>query len=128
MTVCSETTSPYDRNNIFARILRGEIPCDTVHESPHMLAFKDKFPQAPLHILVIPKGPYVSAVDFYQTASAQEILGFSQGLADVLQTLDIQENGGRLISNIGAWGGQEIPHYHLHVLGGKALGPMVSKQ
>lgn len=112
----------YDPQNVFARILRGEIPNKTVLETAHTLAFHDISPQAPTHILVIPKGPYVTLDDFAAKASVEEVLDFNQALAKICATLP---HGYRAISNAGAHGMQEVPHYHLHILAGKALGPMV---
>ncbi len=114
---------PYDTNNIFARILRGEIPCKRVLETPHALAFHDIAPQAPTHILVIPKGPYVSATDFNATASAEEIAGFWRAVGQV--SAPLEGSGYRLLANMGHDSGQEVPHFHVHVLGGRALGPML---
>ncbi|MCX7372591.1 MAG: HIT domain-containing protein, partial [Alphaproteobacteria bacterium] len=106
-----------------ARILRGEIPCKPVLETPLALAFHDIAPQAPTHILVIPKGPYVSAADFNATASAEEIAGFWRAVGQVCAPLE--GSGYRLLANMGHDAGQEVPHFHVHVLGGRALGPML---
>lgn len=116
----------YDENNIFAKILRGEIPCDKVFENDHVLAFKDIAPQAPVHILVIPKGAYVSIVDFGQNASAAEVTAFYKAVSDIAQEHGVAESGFRSIANTGVQGGQEVPHYHMHILGGKPMGAMVS--
>jgi diadenosine tetraphosphate (Ap4A) HIT family hydrolase len=116
----------YDNNNIFARILRKEIPCKTVLESDHGLAFHDIHPKAPVHVLVIPKGNYTDAFDFYSRAGEEEIMGFSRFLSEVIEVLGIKEQGYRLIANHGLYGGQEVPHFHMHILGGRSLGPMVS--
>lgn len=115
----------YDENNIFAKILRGEIPNDTVYEDEHVLAFKDIDPKAPVHILVIPKGPYVSIDDFGVKASADEIKGFYEAVAKIAVQEGLKEDGFRCIANTGLNGGQEVPHFHLHILGGKKIGPMV---
>ncbi len=115
----------YDQNNIFAKILRNEIPCKRINEDAHYLAFHDIHPKAPIHVLVIPKGHYINAQDFHRNASPEEITGFYKGLAAVAENLNIQE-GFRLISNCGLNGGQEVPHYHMHILGGRQLGPMLA--
>jgi diadenosine tetraphosphate (Ap4A) HIT family hydrolase len=119
--------SSYDASNVFAKILRGEIPCKKVYEDEHALAFNDLHPQAPTHILVIPKGPYVSYDDFVASASDEEIAGFHRALAKTINTADIVSTGYRLISNSGVYAHQEVPHYHVHVLGGKDLGPLMDK-
>ncbi|GAB6052484.1 histidine triad nucleotide-binding protein [Magnetospira thiophila] len=118
----------YDSNNIFAKILRGEIPCDRVAENDHALAFKDINPQAPVHVLVIPRGAYVSSDDFYSTAEASEIAGFHALVAQVARDLGLVGPGYRLIANHGTDGGQEVPHFHMHVLGGRPLGPMLARR
>jgi histidine triad (HIT) family protein len=117
----------YDPNNVFARILRGEIPCQKVREDEHTLAFHDINPQAPVHILVIPKGAYVSMEDFAANASAEEIAALFRAVCQVANEAGIAESGWRLLSNIGANSGQEVPHLHIHVFGGKRLGPMLVK-
>lgn len=116
----------YDANNIFARILRGEIPCAKVHEDSHVLAFRDIRPQAKVHVLVIPKGAYLSAQDFGERASEAEIAALSRAVAKIAAELGIAESGYRLISNTGGHGHQEVPHYHVHILGGQPMGKMVS--
>jgi histidine triad (HIT) family protein len=115
----------YDDTNIFAKILRGEIPCEKVYEDAHALAFNDIRPQAPHHVLVIPKGKYVSLDDFSATASAEEIAGFIRAVGTVARQLGLAEPGYRILANIGADGGQEVPHLHIHIFGGKKLGPML---
>lgn len=120
------TVASYDSNNIFAKILRGEIPCQTVYENDHALAFNDIGAKAPVHVLVIPKGAYVSIVDFSQYASAEEQAGFFHAVNEVVQKLGLDKAGFRSIANTGLNGGQEVPHFHLHLLGGRALGPMLS--
>lgn len=117
---------PYDPQNIFARILRGEIPCKRVHEDEHALAFHDIHPQAPTHVLVIPKGAYVSAADFHAGASAEEIAGFWRAVGLVAKSLGLEATGYRLLANMGPDSGQEVPHFHVHVCGGKPLGRMIS--
>jgi histidine triad (HIT) family protein len=119
--------SSYDPSNIFAKILRAEIPCKKVYEDDHALAFNDIHPQAPVHILVIPKGPYVSYDDFIASASDEEISGFQHALAKTINVSDVVATGYRLIANCGVNGRQEVPHYHVHILGGKDLGPMLEK-
>ncbi len=116
----------YDDANIFAKILRGEIPCDKVYESEHSLAFRDINPQAQTHVLVIPKGAYVSADDFSAQASAAEIVDFTRALGTVARQLGLVADGYRLLANHGAHAGQEVPHFHMHVFGGEPLGRMVS--
>jgi diadenosine tetraphosphate (Ap4A) HIT family hydrolase len=117
-------THVYDPGNIFARILRGEIPNRTVFESAHALAFHDIRPQAPVHVLVIPKGPYVSLDHFAAEASAEEQAGFMAAVAEVCRIVGVQ-GGFRAIANAGEDGRQEVPHFHLHILGGRDLGPML---
>lgn len=114
----------YDDNNIFAKILRGEIPCEAVYEDDYVLAFKDIAPQAPVHVLVIPKGAYISIEDFGANGSAAEVHGFYAALSTITSQLSLSENGFRVIANTGAHGGQEVPHYHVHILGGEPVGPM----
>jgi histidine triad (HIT) family protein len=122
----------YDQNNIFAKILRGEIPCDKVYESDHALAFKDINPQAKVHVLVIPKGAYVNMDDFSQNASSEEITGLIRALGEVAKIVGVSEftsgKGYRYIGNNGSDGGQEVPHLHFHIVGGEPLGRMVSKK
>jgi len=117
----------YDRDNIFARILRGEIPCDKVHEDDFVLAFNDINPRCPVHVLVIPKGEYVSHDDFSANASDAEIAGFTRAVGRIARAAGIAEGGYRLIANTNANGGQEVPHYHVHILGGGPVGPMVCR-
>ena len=114
----------YDPQNIFARILRGEIPNKTVMETPHTLAFHDIAPQAPVHVLVIPKGAYVTFDHFAAEASEAEITDFHRTCAKIVAMTDLG-SGYRVVSNAGGDGGQEVPHYHLHILGGRMLGPML---
>ena len=118
--------STYDENNIFAKILRGEIPCDKVFENDFALAFRDINPQAPVHILVIPKGAYVSLDDFGARATEEEITGFYKAVSQIVAEQDLSAQGFRTIANSGLHGGQEVPHFHLHLLGGKQLGPMLA--
>lgn len=116
----------YDDNNIFAKILRGEIPAKKVYEDDHALAFHDLYAKAPVHVLVIPKGKYVSIADFGENASEAEIAGFYRAAAKIARDLGLTEAGFRTIANTGLNGGQEVPHFHIHLLGGKKLGPMIS--
>ena len=122
-----DPTLPYDDSNIFARILRGEIPCRQVHEDEWSLAFHDINPQAPQHILVIPKGAYVSWDDFSARASAEEIAGFVRAVGQVARAAGLVEPGYRLLANVGRDGHQEVPHLHVHIFAGQPLGPMLAR-
>ena len=122
-----DATQRYDDSNIFARILRGEIPAKSVYEDEHALAFHDINPQAPLHILVIPKGQYVSWDDFSAKASEAEIAGFVRAVGRVAREHGLVEPGYRLLANAGPHGGQEVPHLHVHLFGGRGLGPMLAR-
>lgn len=117
---------PYDPQNVFARILRGEIPCKRIHEDGFALAFHDINPVAPTHVLVVPKGAYVSATDFHEGASTEEIAGFWRAVGLVAKSSGLEENGYRLLANMGPDSGQEVPHFHVHLLGGRPLGRMLS--
>ena len=116
----------YDPDNVFARILRGEIPNRTVLETEHALAFHDIAPQAPIHAMVIPKGPYVDLADFAANASAMEQAGFLAAVAEAVRMLGLEEPGFRAIANAGGHGHQEVPHFHLHLMGGRPMGPMLA--
>ncbi|ATJ92396.1 histidine triad nucleotide-binding protein [Acetobacter tropicalis] len=116
-------TGPYNSDNIFAKILRGDIPCKKVFENEWVLAFHDIAPKAPVHIIVIPKQPYVSFIDFSKNASTEEIAAVMRSTGQVAAALNLEESGYRVITNAGQNAGQEVPHFHLHVLGGKALPP-----
>jgi diadenosine tetraphosphate (Ap4A) HIT family hydrolase len=116
---------PYDPQNIFAKILRGEIPNKTVFEDEHVLAFHDIAPQAPVHVLVIPKGAYVSARDFAARASDAEMAGFWRAVGRVAAELGLEQAGYRLLTNHGVNAGQEVPHFHVHLFGGGPLGRMI---
>jgi diadenosine tetraphosphate (Ap4A) HIT family hydrolase len=118
---------PYDDTNIFARILRGEIPCKRVLEDPHALAFHDINPQAPVHVLVIPKGRYVSIADFSASASEAEVVGFWRLVGKVGKELGLEAGGYRVLTNMGVDGGQEVPHFHVHIFGGRRIGRMVPR-
>ena len=115
----------YDPGNIFAKILRGEIPCDKVYEDDYALAFHDINPQTPTHILVIPTGPYVSMDDFSAKASDAEIAGFMRAVGHVAREAGAVESGYRILSNCGRDAHQEVPHFHVHVFAGQNLGRMI---
>lgn len=115
----------YDTENIFAKILREEIPCDKVYENEFALAFNDITPQAPVHVLVIPKGEYISFDDFTTKASSEELAGFYRAVQAVAEQLNLQQDGYRIISNIGKNARQEVPHYHQHILAGRDLGGVI---
>ena len=117
----------YDDQNIFAKILRGEIPNNTVFENDHALAFRDISPAAPTHVLVIPKGPYVSMDHFTQEASEAELVGFMRAIGEVCRLEGVSEDGFRAIANTGEHGVQEVQHLHVHIIGGRPLGRMLSK-
>ncbi|MPT46875.1 MAG: histidine triad nucleotide-binding protein [Sphingobium sp.] len=122
-----DPTLPYDDNNIFAKILRGEIPCNKVYEDDAVLAFHDIAPQAPAHILVIPKGRYVSWDDFSARANDTEIAGFIRIVGKIAREQGYVQPGYRLLANVGADGGQEVPHLHVHLFAGKPLGRMIAE-
>ncbi len=115
--------SQYDENNIFAKILRGEIPCNKVYEDTQTLAFTDISPVAPIHVLVIPKGPYMSQADFVEKAPQEEIVKFYKTLSLIASQQGLLEGGYRTVANTGPHAG-EIPHFHVHILGGEPLGPI----
>ncbi|MBV8652922.1 MAG: histidine triad nucleotide-binding protein [Alphaproteobacteria bacterium] len=117
----------YDRNNIFARILRGEIPCKKVFEDPHVLAFHDINPQSPTHILAIPKGEYVSLDDFTAKASDAEISALFRAVGKIAREHNVVAGGYRILANHGSNAHQEVPHFHVHLFGGRDLGPMIGK-
>lgn len=120
----------YDDTNIFARILRGEIPCDMVAQNDHAIAFRDIAPKAPSHVLVIPRGAYVDFADFAARAPSAEIEGFMRLCAEVARAEGVAPalggGGFRAITNAGPHGVQEVPHFHFHILGGRVMGPMVA--
>jgi histidine triad (HIT) family protein len=120
-------TDPYDDGNIFARILRGELPSKKVYEDDHVLAFHDINPLAPVHILVIPKGPYVSWDDFSEKASDAEIAAFVRAAGRIARDEGLVEQGYRVLANTGLRAGQEVPHLHMHIFGGTSLGPMLAR-
>jgi histidine triad (HIT) family protein len=117
----------YDPTNIFARILRGELPCKRVFEDEHVLAFEDIRPLAPVHILVIPKGSYISMADFTASASDAEVLAFTRAIGRIARERGLDEPGYRVLANHGADANQEIPHLHVHIFGGRPLGRMLSR-
>ena len=118
---------PYDDSNIFARILRGEIPSKRVYEDEWAIAFHDIAPQAPIHVLVIPRGRYVAIADFVATAGDAEIAGFFRAVGAVAKQLELERPGFRILSNMGVHGGQEVAHLHVHLFGGAPLGPMLTR-
>jgi diadenosine tetraphosphate (Ap4A) HIT family hydrolase len=122
-----DATQPYDDTNIFARILREEIPSKKVFEDDHVLAFRDINPLAPTHILVIPKGPYVSWDDFSEKASDEEIGAFVRAVGRIARDKGLVGDGYRLLANVGHNSGQEVPHLHVHIFGGRPLGPMLAR-
>ena len=122
-----DATQPYDDSNIFARILRGEIPSKTVYEDEHVLAFHDINPLAPKHILVIPKGRYVSWDDFSAAASDEEIAAFVRAVGRIARDQGLVAGGYRLLANAGVDSGQEVPHLHVHIFAGRPLGPMLAR-
>lgn len=117
--------APYDDNNVFAKILRGEIPCKKVYEDDFALAFHDINPQAPVHLLVIPKGAYVSWDDFSEKAPAEEIAGFIRAVGQVARDAGLVDPGYRMLANVGGHGHQEVPHLHVHLFGGRQFYAMV---
>ena len=122
---------PYDKNNIFAKILRGEIPCNKIFENDHVLSFYDIKPQKKIHALVIPKGEYVNLDDFSSKASEKEIVGLIKGIGEVAKKLGVSEavkgKGYRSLVNVGENGGQEVPHLHYHIFAGEKIGKMISR-
>ena len=115
----------YDENNIFAKILRGEIPCKKVYENEHVLAFHDVNPQKKLHVLIIPKGKYIDLDDFNKKASDKEIIELNKAITHVSNLLEVKNKGYRALTNIGRDGGQEVPHLHFHIFAGEKIGKMV---
>ncbi len=119
----------YDHDNIFAKILRGEIPSKVVYEDDYVMAIEDAFPQAKVHILILPRGAYISMTDFSEKARDEEILAVNHAVFKIVDKLGLKENGYRLIANTGEHGGQEVPHLHWHIIGGEILGAMmISKE
>jgi len=115
----------YDDQNVFAKIIRGEIPCNKVYEDDHALAFHDISPQTAVHVLVVPKGPYVSSDDFAAKASDTEIAGFFRAVGKVARDVGVDASGYRMLSNHGEDAHQEVPHFHIHIFGGQDLGRMI---
>ena len=118
----------YDHNNIFAKILRGEIPCKKIYENAHALAFHDIRPQAKVHALVIPKGAYVNMIDFAAKATAAEIEGFVRAIGETAASLGVNADGYRILANNGTNAHQEVPHLHIHIFGGQGLGRMINPE
>jgi diadenosine tetraphosphate (Ap4A) HIT family hydrolase len=117
----------YDRSNVFARILRGELPCRKVYEDGHVLAFHDIHPQTPTHIVLIPKGEYISVDDFSEKASEAELAAFLRAIGRIARQEGVSEGGYRILANHGVAAHQEVPHFHLHLFGGRDLGPMLRR-
>lgn len=117
----------YDSSNVFAKILRNELPCDKVYEDDHALAFHDINPLTPVHVLVIPKGQYVSMTDFGTRATAEEVSGFFKAVTLVAKQLGVNESGYRILANHGEDANQEVPHFHVHIFAGAPLGPMIKR-
>jgi diadenosine tetraphosphate (Ap4A) HIT family hydrolase len=117
----------YDDQNVFAKILRGEIPCKKVYEDEFALAFHDINPMAPVHVLVIPKGPYESFADFAREADAETVAGFFQAVNTTARELGLDPQGYRILANHGRIARQEVPHFHVHIFGGGDLGPMITR-
>lgn len=119
-------STDYDDTNIFAQILRDELPCEKVHENENVLAFRDKYPDAPVHILAIPKNQYISYDDFILRASEEEIANFFKTVREIAHKYNLEKTGYRLVTNYGENGEQVVPHFHVHILGGKKLGKHVN--
>ena len=120
-------TRPYDDNNVFAKILRGELPCKKVFENEHALVIHDVNPLAPVHLLAIPKGAYVSWDDFAATASDAEMAALTRAVGEAARTVEASAQGYRVLANTGKRAGQEVPHLHIHIFGGQPLGPMLAR-
>ena len=119
---------PYDDSNIFARILRGEVPSKRIYEDDWAVAFHDINPQAPVHVLVIPRGRYIALSDFVAQASEAESAGFFRAVGRVAKQLELENAGFRILANMGMNAGQEVPHFHIHIFGGSPLGPMLVRR
>ncbi len=115
----------YDSDNIFAKIIRGDIPTDFIYENEYVVAFKDINPQKKIHLLLLPKGAYTDIFDFGKKASAEEQAAMTQAIAEIAKQYNLQKDGFRVITNCGHYGGQEVPHLHFHLLGGEKVGAMV---
>ena len=116
----------YNDQNVFAKILRGEIPVNKISEDDHTLVFYDAFPKAKVHVLIIPKKPYISFQDFSQKATSEEVISFNRMIGNVATSLELDISGYRLLTNHGPHSGQEVPHFHVHLCGGEPLGPLLS--
>ncbi len=117
---------PYNPDNVFAAILRGAIPCQKIFENEHVVAFHDIHPQAPVHVLVIPKGAYTGPDDFATRASEAEIVAFTRAIGTLARQLGVEATGYRLLANEGPHAHQEVPHFHVHLLAGRPLGPLLT--
>lgn len=117
---------PYDQTNIFAKIIRGEIPCDKLYEDDYVIAFKDIKPKAIVHVLVLPKKAYISMDDFGEKASPEEVKAFFQAVSRIARDIGVEESGYRVIANHKPFAGQEVYHFHVHILGGEPLGPLIT--
>jgi histidine triad (HIT) family protein len=120
-------TQPYDEQNILAKVLRGELPSRKVYENDHAVVIHDINPLAPVHLLALPKGPYVSWDDFSAKASDAEQAGLTKAIGEAARVVEASTQGYRVLSNVGKRGGQEIPHLHVHIFGGQPLGPMLAR-
>jgi len=120
-------TQPYDEANVFAKILRGEIPSKPVYENEHAMVIHDINPLAPVHLLALPKGPYVSWDDFSARASDAEMAALIRAIGEGARVVEASAGGYRVLSNVGKRGGQEVPHLHVHIFGGQPLGPMLAR-
>ena len=120
-------TQPYDEGNVFARILRGELPATVVFENEHAVVIHDINPLAPVHLLAIPRGPYVSWDDFSSTASDAEMAALTRAVGEAARQVEASTGGYRVLSNVGKRAGQEVPHLHIHIFGGQPLGPMLAR-
>jgi diadenosine tetraphosphate (Ap4A) HIT family hydrolase len=120
-------TQAYDEGNVFARILRGELPATIVHENEHAIVIHDLHPLAPVHLLAIPRGPYVSWDDFSANASDAEMAALTRAVGEAARMVEASTQGYRVLSNVGKRGGQEVPHLHIHIFGGQPLGPMLAR-
>jgi diadenosine tetraphosphate (Ap4A) HIT family hydrolase len=120
-------TQPYDDGNIFAKILRGELPGRTIYENEHAIVIHDINPLAPIHLLALPRGPYVSWDDFSATASDAEMASLTRAVGEAARIVEASTQGYRILSNVGRRAGQEVPHLHIHIFGGQPLGPMLAR-
>ena len=118
----------YDESNVFSKILRGEIPCDFIYEDEYSVAFNDINPQAKIHILLVPKGKFISMNDFSEKATQDEFTNFFRAIGVVARKFGLEETGYRILANHGPDSHQEVPHFHVHILGGNSLGPLIVRQ